>query len=295
MDHDSNKKSRSVLEQRQWRVLFQGGGSGSAAASQQWWVLVGKASLPAVNTNKGRHYSNGDLLIKSVMVTSCKSRNFFSIFRYLLFAMSFISLCAFRRRGQASLRVGRRCCHHLSSQARFLLQMHVEEGGSRSHIDWSTYQPREGLKPPSLEQKRIVEEVCKQESNVRVDAVAGSGKTTTILHLASLFNRPIVALLYNARLKEETRAKKDSLGLKHLEVHSFHAFAVKFYKAFDAKDDTGLSRLIKEDPPPDRPFSFDLFIFDEVQDMTPELFSFVCKVSLPLSSPLSASPHLYYR
>jgi thymidine kinase len=161
----------------------------------------------------------------------------------------------------------------------FLRNSHKDVSGN-DNINWKVYQPGSGLNFPSLEQQRIVETVCSQKYNVRVNAVAGSGKTTTILHIASLLgpNTSIVALLYNARLKEETRAKRDTLGLRHLEVHSFHAFAVKYYKASDAATDKGIMRLVNEDETPASSLRFDVFILDEVQDMTPELYAFICKV-----------------
>ena len=57
----------------------------------------------------------------------------------------------------------------------------------------------------------------------------GSGKTTTVLHLAkaSTLNEQILLLTYNARLKIETREKAVHFSLHNLEVHSYHSFGVK--------------------------------------------------------------------
>ncbi len=131
----------------------------------------------------------------------------------------------------------------------------------------------------SEEQRVIVEAVVRGTHNVLVNAVAGSGKTTTMLHVATqLRDARVLALTYNARLKDETRRKRDALGLRNLEVHSFHAAGVKHYKA--GWRDSGLQALL--DAPasrPTAPLGYELIIVDEAQDLTPLLFAFVCKLA----------------
>ena len=62
------------------------------------------------------------------------------------------------------------------------------------------------LYPPSDEQIRIINAL--ETSNVIVDAVAGSGKTTTILHLAqTYFYESFLLLTYNNKLRLETKAR----------------------------------------------------------------------------------------
>ena len=104
------------------------------------------------------------------------------------------------------------------------------------------------LLPPSDEQQAVVRAVA-DGNNVIVDSVAGSGKTTTVMHLAhALPNKRMLLLTYNSRLKvrhwpawtplhectstivvlqEETRARVTALKLPNLEVHSFHALTQK--------------------------------------------------------------------
>jgi hypothetical protein len=135
------------------------------------------------------------------------------------------------------------------------------------------------LKPMSEEQRVIVEAVVRGTHNVLVNAVAGSGKTTTMLHVATRLRDSgrVLALTYNARLKDETRRKRDALGLHNLEVHSFHAAGVKHYRA--GWKDSGLQALL--DAPncrPTTPLGYDLIIVDEAQDLTPLLYGFVCKL-----------------
>lgn len=150
-------------------------------------------------------------------------------------------------------------------------------------IDWINYKCKPGMKLPSGEQKLIIDTAYTEKHNIVVNAVAGSGKTTTLLHIASALNmkneKPtILTLLYNSRLKEETRQKRNDFELNNLEVHSYHAFAYRYYDAEDASTDKGLIRLVKSNQAPSISYSFDLIILDEVQDMTPLLYSFICKV-----------------
>jgi len=139
-------------------------------------------------------------------------------------------------------------------------------------INWEDYSARcknnTMLIPPSIEQKKVVETYLSNKYNIKVDAVAGSGKTTTILHCANLIDKDesCLALLYNARLKDETRKKTKQLNLQRsLKVHSFHSFAVKYYGAVDACKDEGLSRVVNEGIQPKINFGFNYIILDEVQ------------------------------
>lgn len=83
------------------------------------------------------------------------------------------------------------------------------------------------LQPASEEQQKIVDALA--ENNVVVNSVAGSGKTTTILHICKRYSSgKILVLTYNKLLKEETREKAEKLKLDNVEIHSFHAAAVKY-------------------------------------------------------------------
>jgi len=145
------------------------------------------------------------------------------------------------------------------------------------------------LKPISPEQQQIVDMV-NQGYNVCIDAVAGSGKTTTSLYIG--INNPskkILLLTYNAKLKMETRIKVQKLGLNNLEVHSYHAFCVKYFDRSCYTDaqilaflkrfrggagassstgtGTGTSDYVRQ-PMLLQPFNYDMIIIDEIQDMT---------------------------
>ena len=148
-----------------------------------------------------------------------------------------------------------------------------------SSLDWSKVATPAGLNPPSEEQRAVIEAVIGGRYNVQVNAVAGSGKTSTLLHVANLVPREekVLALLYSARLKGETREKAAGLSLTNLHVHSFHAFAVGHYDKRATKDD-GLALIVEDDTTPVRSFHYDLVIIDEIQDLTPLLSDFVFKI-----------------
>ena len=133
------------------------------------------------------------------------------------------------------------------------------------------------LPPPSPEQAAVVKSV-RDRVNVVCEAVAGSGKTTTVLHCArDVPHLTFLVLTYNARLKLTTRQRAKQLGLSNVETHSFHACAARYYVP-GCRDDETLRRLVEEDAPPRSAISFDCLVVDEAQDMTPLLHRFVLKV-----------------
>lgn len=132
------------------------------------------------------------------------------------------------------------------------------------------------LPHPSDEQLNAI---YSAQNNIIVDSVAGSGKTTTILHLATAYpNDTILLLTYNKKLKLETRKKIDLLGLRNIEAHSYHSCAVKYYDP-ECYDDykmihvvnSGNNRIIRLP-------AFNRIIIDEAQDMTELYFKFVCLI-----------------
>ena len=121
------------------------------------------------------------------------------------------------------------------------------------------------LHPPSAEQLIICNALKKY--NIVVDSVAGSGKTTTCMHIAKMHNtKKILLLTYNARLKEETRNRITDLDLNNIECHSYHSFCVKYYNRKCFKDDIMIEILGNDSPLLDK-FGYDIIILDEAQDM----------------------------
>lgn len=133
------------------------------------------------------------------------------------------------------------------------------------------------LPPASAEQAAVVASVLTRV-HVACEAVAGSGKTKTILHCAEAApSLKFLLLTYNARLKLQTRQRVRELGLSNLEVHSFHAMGARYYDR-GCRNDEVLRALVYGDQPPHSPIAFDCLVIDEAQDLTPLLHRFVLKV-----------------
>lgn len=132
------------------------------------------------------------------------------------------------------------------------------------------------LNAASPEQKQVI--IALSKSNVVCDSVAGSGKTTTILHIAKKYSsKNILLLTYNAKLKMETRSKVNTLKLKNIEVHSYHSFCVKYYNS-KAYTDNIIKKIVDENTEPNKKYNYDILVIDEVQDMTPLYYELVCKI-----------------
>lgn len=180
-----------------------------------------------------------------------------------------------------------------------LLNEHVdsentyEYTGYDDFMDWVNYKNKKELKQelseikdmldnkdkiigPSDEQKKIVEKVTAKK-NVIVDAVAGSGKTTTVLFIAQ--NNPkknILQITYNKQLKLEVRQKVLSKKIDNLEIHTYHSLTVNFYDEHAHTDDK-IIKILLNNSEPKKKKNYDILIIDEVQDMTPNYFTLICK------------------
>lgn len=130
------------------------------------------------------------------------------------------------------------------------------------------------LPPPSEEQRAIIEAVSRV--NVIVDAVAGSGKTTTILSIAAEYpDMTVRVLTYNAKLKAETRVRSRDLELENIEVHTYHSFCVRYVRWNCYRDGEIMDAIYAEDGDLNDEWDIppcDILIIDEAQDMTPLYF-----------------------
>jgi len=131
------------------------------------------------------------------------------------------------------------------------------------------------LPPISAEQQNIINKI--EFNNVIIDSVAGGGKTSASLYIAKTFKHLNICLLtYNSALKTETRKKAEMLGLTNMEIHSYHSFAVKYYDK-SAYADGNLSKCVSKHLQKNIPNTpkYDLFIFDESQDLHDWFFKFI--------------------
>lgn len=132
------------------------------------------------------------------------------------------------------------------------------------------------LPKKSLEQEKVITHL--KQSNVIVNSVAGSGKTTTNLFIAKEFkDSNILLITYNAKLKIETRERVKENEINNLEVHSFHSFCVKYYSR-ECYTDSGITKVLKKKSNILNNFKYDLIVLDEAQDMSFLYFKLFCKI-----------------
>lgn len=128
----------------------------------------------------------------------------------------------------------------------------------------------------SKEQSDIIESI-KDGNSIYVDAVAGSGKTTTICHIGlSLSDKKILALTYNTHLRQETKAKINVLKLENVCIHTYHSLCNKNYPG-KCYDDFHMKRIISKNEELITKCVYDLLIIDETQDMTPLYYNIIKK------------------
>lgn len=117
-------------------------------------------------------------------------------------------------------------------------------------------------------------------NNVIVDSVAGSGKTTTILHIAksdTINNKSILLLTYNKKLRLETRHRVEALKLTNIEVHTYHSYGVRYYLSY-CMTDKGIIDSCDKDIKSKNDAKYDIIILDESQDMTDVYYKYVLKI-----------------
>jgi hypothetical protein len=131
----------------------------------------------------------------------------------------------------------------------------------------------------SSEQLEIVRTIA--YSNIIVDAVAGSGKTTTILYMAQEYkDKSILLLTYNRRLRHETITRCSEYDIDNIECHTYHSFCYKYIGPECCKDSgiydfltRGQDYLHGLDCP-----VYDIIVLDECQDLTRLLYKLITVV-----------------
>lgn len=142
--------------------------------------------------------------------------------------------------------------------------------------DEDTRKSSYSLPKASDEQKAAIRNFV--DKNISIRAVAGSGKTTTILYIAKVFHtRKTLLLTYNAKLKLETREKVAQLGIENLEVHSIHSMCVKYLHPSCHTDAGIIAHAAKPMTAP----HYDSVIIDESQDISALYFQVIKKILSP--------------
>lgn len=139
---------------------------------------------------------------------------------------------------------------------------------------------------PSDEQKHILFELEKGH-NVYVQAVAGSGKTTTVFWICKHFpNKKVLQLTYNSSLRLETRDRAKQMDISNVSIHTFHSLGKKYYSN-NAHTDTGLREILLYKYKPLKKINdFDILVIDENQDLTQLYYMFIIKFLLDYKTPI---------
>jgi hypothetical protein len=129
----------------------------------------------------------------------------------------------------------------------------------------------------SDEQQLILNHV-RNGKNTIVQAVAGSGKSSTVLSIAAeLHEKSILQLTYNSSLRAEINEKVLNLNLKNIKIHTYHSLAVRYYLP-TCYTDTGIRYLLHNKLAPVHEIpKYDIIVIDETQDMTLLYFLLVNK------------------
>ena len=135
----------------------------------------------------------------------------------------------------------------------------------------------DGLPQPSAEQKCIVKAVV-DGKNVIVNSVAGSGKTTTLFFIAKAVESSCVILTYNKALQEDTLQRVRNIGIT-LPVYTIHAAAGRAYgNPGNVRDDKSLTSYANSAIVDSDVTRAQVIMIDEVQDLTPEIMTFLRKL-----------------
>lgn len=128
------------------------------------------------------------------------------------------------------------------------------------------------------EEQQTILDYIKEGYNIKVDAVAGSGKSTTVLSIAKENpDKKVLQLTYNSSLRAEIKEKVKLHELTNLTIHTYHSLAVKYYLS-TSYTDTGIRYILYNLLPCSQPIpKYDIIVIDEAQDMTLIYYKLVIK------------------
>jgi hypothetical protein len=124
-----------------------------------------------------------------------------------------------------------------------------------------------------------IREAVRAGNDLRVIAHAGTGKTSTLLW-ALPEDVPTLFLEYNRDLRLEARAAAERQGMRAVDVHNYDSFLVQYYdvSAPSKSFELAMSLVLRHSCPPRSPFSYEIIVIDEAQDLTEAFVRFVQKI-----------------
>lgn len=104
--------------------------------------------------------------------------------------------------------------------------------------------------------------------NIKVNAVAGSGKTTCILHVGKQCGASkICVITYNKKLQDETQKKLVKYDINNIDIFTYHGSCNrKYINKRELITDYHIKATVEEDIKTTN-INYDIIIIDEVQDM----------------------------
>lgn len=137
------------------------------------------------------------------------------------------------------------------------------------------------------DEQQYVYELLQAKYNVVVEAVAGTGKTTTVLGCASKQpDKQILQLTYNKALRKDVQDNAVKYNINNIQIHTFHSLAKKYYLRSGYTDKEIRKTLHTNESVLGSISPFDLLVIDEVQDMTPLYYQLVVKFITDYGKPI---------
>jgi hypothetical protein len=129
----------------------------------------------------------------------------------------------------------------------------------------------------STQQLEIIE-CLKEGLNININAVAGSGKTSSSLLIAKSFpDKKVLLLTFNRFLADENVKRAEAVNLNNIEVKTFHAFFGKAFKR-SCLTNKPLLGIIESNATTDLGSEYDIIILDEIQDLNITLYQLIVRV-----------------
>lgn len=139
------------------------------------------------------------------------------------------------------------------------------------------------LPPPSSEQSAIINEILNGKCVV-VKACAGSGKTTTMLHIANSLpkHKKVIIITYNRSLSDECKERIKHCNLQSsVWCYTIHGIMTRVSGQI-CNDDSKLIQIVRKWDKDGLDCSFnldyDLVMLDEAQDLRPSFYSALCHI-----------------
>lgn len=135
--------------------------------------------------------------------------------------------------------------------------------------------PTKVLKPSKAQEKIL--QSFREKKNIKIRAVAGAGKTQTLLFCAGLDpSLSVLDLTYNKTLQLEIHEKITNLDLQRAQVKTYHSAIGIAYDTI-VNDDAKLIKVLKNEPECLKELKADVLMLDEAQDMTIPFYLFIEK------------------